>query len=76
VGIKTAGGQQLDDPVSIQAAELPSIFGPSINVSLDKSTKMDYNQDAKDSHDVDDASQSIIAQPTWTDDEEKAVVIK
>ncbi|KAH7240827.1 major facilitator superfamily domain-containing protein [Fusarium redolens] len=37
---------------------------------------MDHNQDAKDSHDVDDAPQSIIAQPTWTDDEEKAVVRK
>ncbi|KAM0468068.1 hypothetical protein ACHAP7_011306, partial [Fusarium lateritium] len=37
---------------------------------------MDLNHDSKESHDADVAPQSIIAQPTWTDVEEKAVVRK
>lgn len=45
-------------------------------MALDKSTKMDHVQADKETHDLDDAPQSIVAHPTWTDDEEKAVVRK
>ncbi|KAM0320223.1 hypothetical protein ACHAPQ_010018 [Fusarium lateritium] len=37
---------------------------------------MDLNYDSKVGHDADVATQSITAQPTWTYDEEKAVVRK
>ncbi|KAJ0127309.1 Uncharacterized protein HZ326_29584 [Fusarium oxysporum f. sp. albedinis] len=45
-------------------------------MALYKSTKMDHVQADKETHDLDDAPQSIVAHPTWTDDEEKAVVRK
>ncbi|KAG7429279.1 putative transporter [Fusarium oxysporum f. sp. raphani] len=45
-------------------------------MALGKSTKMDHVQADKETHDLDDAPQSIVAHPTWTDDEEKAVVRK
>ncbi|KAF5675376.1 nicotinamide mononucleotide permease [Fusarium circinatum] len=45
-------------------------------MALDHSPKMDFIKPDKETHDLGDAPQSIVAQPLWTDDEEKAVVRK
>lgn len=45
-------------------------------MALDHSPKMDSIEADKETHDIDDAPQSMVSQPVWTDDEEKAVVRK
>ncbi|KAF5974029.1 nicotinamide mononucleotide permease [Fusarium bulbicola] len=45
-------------------------------MALGHSPKVDSIKADKETHDLDDAPQSIVAQPLWTDDEEKAVVRK
>ncbi|KAI1046721.1 hypothetical protein LB505_006773 [Fusarium chuoi] len=42
-------------------------------MALDHSPKMDSIEADKETHDIDDAPQSMVSQPVWTDDEEKAV---
>ncbi|KAF5540063.1 nicotinamide mononucleotide permease [Fusarium napiforme] len=45
-------------------------------MALDSSPKMESIRGDKENYDIDDAPEPIIAQPVWTDDEEKAVVRK
>jgi hypothetical protein len=45
-------------------------------MALDRSPKMESFRGDEENYDIDDAPQSIIAQPVWTGDEEKAVVRK
>ncbi|KAF5972324.1 nicotinamide mononucleotide permease [Fusarium coicis] len=45
-------------------------------MALDRSPKMESFRGDKENYDIDDAPQSIIGQPVWTGDEEKAVVRK